>query len=713
MNIQSLNGLWDYRVSNGKTKKIKVPFSTLAVGCFTVEKTFNLSYNYNKVFIKFDRITYSAKVTLNDKFLGELGPYSEYEFDISDIALKKGNKLKVEVLDLTPEFGPSEGWENYGGIISNVSILYRDGTYIDDVYFHTKLKNNYLDADYVLDFTHCGEVKGTFKVALLFNGKIVDSFTVPVGTLSVTREVLGVNLWSPDHPNLYLLRVDLIYDGKVLDTFIDEVGFREFSCNRHRFLLNGKEVFLQGVCRHEMIGDYGHTVPIKLVKKDLLRIKKEGCNYIRLVHYPHDKSVLKLCDRIGLMTSEEPGLWWSDTSNKSIHDGSIEVLKRTIKRDRNHPSIVFWLCFNECLFTESFLVDSAKVCKQLDPYRLVSGANCMSDEDTLKYYNLCGFDFYTMHPYSAGYERAENSARILHDKPLMFTEWGGFFVYDNPHLIKDFIDKFIFLYNQNSDEGALAGACFWYWREVNDFGRGEPACIDGTLKEALVDKNGKKTLIYDAYFNAYKAVKKSYDDLFSYKLIDKKPIPKKQFICNAKTDIDRLIKTAAMPDIKKLHYSRYRKIVKGPVLRTPLTGLSSVPYALYDGDELLFNGGFTTDKLTLIGATSILKGYPYLGALGEVGANINVYYKDGDVFNYPLKNGEDFTSAFTHIASSRVNPVAKNATKFLEFSYDKNFENYLINRLVVKLPYKKEVSKITITSQKNGYVLLFYGIFAN
>ena len=123
MKIQSLNGWWDYRVLGGRQKKIKVPFSSLAVGRFYCEKTFSLKYKSDKIFIKFDRITYQANVTLNGKFLGVLGPYAEYFFDVTDIVKKCDNRIVVEVFDLTPKFGPSEGWENYGGIIGDVNVL--------------------------------------------------------------------------------------------------------------------------------------------------------------------------------------------------------------------------------------------------------------------------------------------------------------------------------------------------------------------------------------------------------------------------------------------------------------------------------------------------------------------------------------------------------------------------------------------------------------
>ena len=122
----------------------------------------------------------------------------------------------------------------------------------------------------------------------------------------------------------------------------------------------------------------------------------------------------------------------------------------------------------------------------------------MSNEDTLIHFNRCGFDFYTMHPYSDTFEKSARAARILHDKPLLFTEWGGYHVFDNPAYMRESLRKMAALYHANSDEGALAGAFLWCWADVNDFNRGAP-CIDGVLPEGIVTKDRQKHICYDTF----------------------------------------------------------------------------------------------------------------------------------------------------------------------------------------------------------------------
>ena len=197
-----------------------------------------------------------------------------------------------------------------------------------------------------------------YEITLLKDGETIAEYVQD--SKAKTTVVNDVHPWSPDDPTLYTLSVKMIEDGRILDTYEASVGFRFLSTDRHRFLLNGKPLFLRGVCKHEMIGRSGHCPSDADMERDMRMIKDMGCNFVRLVHYPHNKKILEIADRIGLFVSEEPGLWWSDTSNPEIANGSIEVLKRTIKRDKNHVSVAFWLCFNECRFTEDFLVRSAK-----------------------------------------------------------------------------------------------------------------------------------------------------------------------------------------------------------------------------------------------------------------------------------------------------------------------------------------------------------------
>ena len=710
----SLNGEWLYRIGHGKTSPITVPFSRSPVGHSECIRYFDLTENAPRVFLKFDGITYYAKVLLNGVELGEMLPYCEYEFEITECVKPTHNELTVELEDIDRAFGPSEGWENFGGIIRDVHLLYREKQYIKRVFFHAELEADYKNASMQVEIEADCEEGDQFQIELLDQNAPILSYTHGVGkTLAVP--VKDVKLWSPDTPYLYSLRVCLLSGGHPVDESACAVGFRSVTTERHRFLLNGKPLFFKGVCKHEMIGDSGHCPTLAQMEKDMRMIKDMGCNFVRLVHYPHNKKILELADRMGLMVSEEPGLWWADTANPEVKEGSKEVLKRTILRDRNHPSIAFWLCFNECRFTKEYLLESAAVCRQYDPTRLVSGANCMNDEDTYYYYNLCGFDFYTMHPYASSFKRSRKSAKVLYDKPLMFTEWGGYYVYNNPDLLLFFMKQMNELYHQNSDEGALAGATFWFFAELNDFNRDKPACIDGVLREGLVDSNRNPTVIFDTFCQGLKlfgTTPTDAEETFWYEGEIAQSLAGVQGLsCAQETDRKALLATI-QADTATKGSERKRKIKHGPFLLSSRL-LSRVPYTVTADKTLVWEGNGPAKTVTVIGLTSPTNGYPLGGAYGEEACVCTVVYEDGTTQAVPLQNGVHLTTAFTLNGSSRIDPLAELAERFAQFGYDKNFERYVINRLDIATQSEAAISRIEFKTTGDRYLPLIYGVFTH
>ena len=700
---RSLNGTWLRRVGMCEEKECTVPYSTLPVGRSFCRRVFTVEKGFKRLFLRFDGITYHADVFLNGEHIGEMLPYCEYEFEITDKAAVGENELGVEIEDIDLPFGPTPGWENFGGIIRGVSLIYRDESYISNVFFKSKLINGYRDATVNTEISVDGVDNGVLTVELTdADGKTVLSYETEQGSAPGVT-VNGVHLWSPDEPYLYTLSVKLTVDGTVTDEYTCKVGFRELKCLRHRFLFNGSPLFLKGVCKHEMIGDSGHAVTPEMIEKDMLRIKATGVNFVRLVHYPHCKETLEIADRIGLMVSEEPGLWWSDTSDERVANGSLEVLRRTVIRDRNHASILFWLCFNECRFTEKFLIDSAELCRKYDPTRPVSGANCMSDEDTLIYFNKCGFDFYTMHPYSSTVDRFTQVAKILHDKPLVFTEWGGYHVFDKPEFMTECIRQMVQLYHANSDKGALAGAFIWCWADVNDFCRGFP-CRDGVLPEGLVTMEREKHICYDVFCREIAA----FDRPCDYKALQEisgKPLT----AVSDGADFYSVIEGLNIERPKQFMTMRPYRVSQGQRLKK-VDGIYNVPKLVTDTDSVAFEGEGMTDTVTLIGATGINKGYPISGGFGEEVASVTVYF-DGGEKSFILRNGREFTASYMLLGSSRIDPIADGVTRFAEFSYDKNIEQYVINRLELRLDGMKKVRRVEIASAGNGYISAFYGAF--
>ncbi len=734
MMTQCLDGTWRYRIGNGPYTVKKVPFSAHCVGRSEVCTTFDRENRQPRAFLQFEGITYHGTVYLNGQLLGDMLPYSRYTFEITDIIRDKCNELSVILEDIHVPFGPSEGWENYGGIIRSVSVFYRGEGVINDITWVAKLNED-------LDTAACtiyAETDAPEDAKVIY--ELTDREGCPVHTettspgKSCTFEVECPVLWSPDMPYLYTLTTTVMANDTISDHKVQKVGFKAFRTKDRRFVLNGKPLFLVGVCRHDLYGDNGHTADYAEIRRDMELIKSAGVNFVRLVHYPHDERVLDMADELGLLISEEPGLWWSDMHNKEICEGSLEVLRRTVKRDKNHISVAFWLSFNECIFTEEYLKDAIRVCREEDPYHMVSGANCMSIDMTKDFFTRCSMDFFTMHPYAPTPDLMKEHAEALGtlDRPLMFTEWGGYFVHDNPALLTRFIDYLKECWRNKGDKPVIAGACLWMWAEMFEFSRAEPACADGILHESLVDRFRNPGPNFEAFRRAFAdinyPVSTEYIELETLLLCETgKTVPIDILKYQQDDELWEEACEAARQPIEKFYYKfkRERNIKRGPRMAFKdmfnpniemLAGINTSifrpahPIVIPFGKSVTIPVGQTARAVYFFGNVSLPKGWPISGEYGEEIGGYTIRYADGTSTKRILKNGEDITTVTGVFGPSRIDPRAANAPRVLSFSHDYDREQYHINLLKVETKSDAPITEINIWVTAPDYYLLTYGI---
>ncbi len=730
---QLLSGWWDYRIADGRFIKKQIPYSDPPVGFAECRKDFDLDKTASgkRAFLVFDGITYSAEVTLNGRSLGKMLPYCEYRYEITDIAKAEGNLLSVIIRDTEIVFGAGEGWENYSGITRDVYVEYVSESFIENVFFHNAVNAEMTAADCVAEIKVDGVTEGvSAKLKLLDKGGRIafsDTTALTGEKTDVVWTVEDPILWSPDCPTLYTLEIELIKDGRAIDTYSHKVGFKRLETKGKRFYLNGSPFFLLGVCRHEIFGEKGHMLTDDEIRQDLTMIKNLGCNYCRLVHYPHRKKTLEIADEIGLFVSEEPGLWWSDMKDQTIVEASLEVLRRTVTRDRNHVSVAFWLSFNECIFTPEFIKESGRVCRQYDPYRMVSGANCMSIEMTKQYFKECGFDFYTMHPYHTDPWRMTQCAKELTDMPLVFTEWGGHPVFNSPFHMKQFITEVVRLWQNDETQEVVTGASFWCFSEMYEINRAAPACYDGLQCEGLVDRFRKPNIGYHTFRDEF--AKLHTKQTVPYFLTTEKFLAEKEkyttvdLTAIVNTDEQKeafaaMMKKAAEP-IPRFYFEcrNVRHMKSGPVLPEDIKVLGQLPVNLskkpiiveYE-KNLSFEIGAITDKIHLIGMTSMPKGYPIDGVFGEKMGEIVTTYSDGSETVTDLRNGYEITTACAWYGPSRINPVASEAPRAIKFINDMDREHFVANLYSLAADHSKKVEKITLRVTAEGYDLLLYGV---
>ncbi len=383
-----LNGEWELRLDGQPYDVVEVPSSLHPTGFYTLGRSFALPRlgRGERVFVHFDAITYCGRLSVNGKPMGKMGPYVPYEFEFTSSAKEGDNQVEVEIADVTawPDgtgkdeiaIGVNPGWEAYGGIIRDVWAEIRPVSFIENVRLAYKLSPDYgkvtLQPRVMVSSTEAGS--GTVEVVLKHRGVEVGRSSKPArlkagaNDIELEFELKDPCLWSPEEPNLYELSAHL-KSGTVEDSWTCNTGFRDLRVEGREFRLNGKRLVLCGVARHDMWKEQGFTLTRQQQEMDMRMIKMLGCNYIRLVHYPHDRRIVELAEELGMLVSEEPGYWNMDfnTMPRSEVELGFQILETTIRRDWNSPAVGIWLLSNECTLTTEVLKEGKERCNRLDP----------------------------------------------------------------------------------------------------------------------------------------------------------------------------------------------------------------------------------------------------------------------------------------------------------------------------------------------------------
>lgn len=401
-------------------------------GTVWYQRDFSLKKNPDRRYlVHFGAVNYRAIVYINGIRVGEHeGGFTPFQFDITD-QVRDGDNFIVVKADnrREPDYVPTVNfdWWNFGGITRSVRIL--------------ELPEQYL-ADYSLLLSGTGQVEGWVRVTGsggrvsldvdgLIGGLAIDIDNEGFGSFSVEATP---ELWSPESPRLY--DVEWRYNGEIVN---DRVGFRSVAVDGTDILLNGKPVFLRGVCLHEETPAGGSRAWSEEHARQLLASVKElGANFVRLAHYPHNENMLRVADEMGLLVwSEIPVYWTVAFTNPAVYEKAEQQLTEMIERDRNRASIVLWSIANETPDVAGrleFLTGLAAKARSLDDSRLITAAldthtsldGAMLIEDPL----AAVVDVIGVNSYCGWYVGTPESCTDWtwvseYDKPVIMSEFGG------------------------------------------------------------------------------------------------------------------------------------------------------------------------------------------------------------------------------------------------------------------------------------------------
>jgi beta-glucuronidase len=434
--------LVEYNFATSPTMNIPSDWNSVDKSFFFYEGTmwFKKDFVYKKAaqtkgILYFGAVNYDAKVYVNGKFIGHhVGGYTPFNFDVTDELVDGNNFVVVKVdnkrhKDNVPTVNMD--WWNYGGITREVVLSQVPDTYIEDYLIQ-------------LDKTKKGQISGWVKLNNSFASK---SLSIKIPELKINQNIVTDEkgmayfsvkanpvLWTPENPKLYNVIVN-----NVAESITDKIGFRTIETKGKEILLNGKKVFLRGISIHEEAPFRQGRAWAKEDAVTLLTWAKElGCNYVRLAHYPHNETMVREAEKMGLMVwSEVPVYWTISWTNPDAYTNAENQLHDMIYRDKNRCAVVIWSIANETPHGDDrdiFLSKLAKYARQQDNTRLISMAmevtksanNINTLQDNMNEY----VDVVSFNQYVGWYRDTNESCKTMkwivpYNKPVIISEFGG------------------------------------------------------------------------------------------------------------------------------------------------------------------------------------------------------------------------------------------------------------------------------------------------
>lgn len=385
--MRSLNGEWALKVIEGTADTDEVPaqdgsWGKIPVpGCWeaygycqpSYDKANPLTGYYRTTFsvptewkgkrivLRLDGVLYGYNLWINGKKAGSWrSGYNTALFDITPYINKKrgSQELAMRVITRFPgsDFDYNDDWAP-SGIFRDVTLMAVPETHLSDLTIHAKLS---------------GEVSVDTEITNAKKGTTVKHEIYDMqGNMVGTSKVDNPQLWTAETPYLYTLRTMLMQKKDTLQVFTNRFGFRETTIEGNVLKLNGKPIKLRGVTCHSTDPVTVKVINEASILRDMKLMKEASVNYIRTSHYPREPRFYELADSLGFYVIDEVPFGFGDKllSDTAYYPVLQQRAQATIRRDKNHPSVIIWSLGNENPLTDICIRLGEYVSSELDPSR--------------------------------------------------------------------------------------------------------------------------------------------------------------------------------------------------------------------------------------------------------------------------------------------------------------------------------------------------------
>jgi beta-galactosidase/beta-glucuronidase len=378
------HGAWQLPSDVSFDKEILVPFApeTPASGLGVIEphrvcwyqRTFSAPqlHGEDRLMLNFGAVDHQARVWVNGHLAAEHeGGYTPFSTDVTTLLQAGEQVITVRAEDHPGDLGQPRGKQDWQpephvvwyprttGIWQTVWLEVVPAVRIAAVHWRADVPAWALDLEVRIEQPPATVTEGLELVVTLESAGRRLARDIYAGDGDLLRRRIGLRdgghenvrselLWSPESPTLIDASLTLrrARDGAELDSVESYTAMRSTRVERGRFLLNERPLQLRLVLDQGYWPQSGLTAPnLEAIERDIELTQELGFNGVRKHQKVEDPRFLRAADERGLLV-------WEELPSAYVFESrSIERLTRLwleiLERDRSHPCIVAWVCFNE------------------------------------------------------------------------------------------------------------------------------------------------------------------------------------------------------------------------------------------------------------------------------------------------------------------------------------------------------------------------------
>ena len=384
---------------------------------------------------------------------------SPAEFDVTKYMRRGKNKIAVEVYWWCDgSYLEDQDMWRLSGIFRPVQLWVRPLTHISDYHVTAVPNDNYSMAKVKANISLCNvgkKARKNLRVVWKIEGhewvEVVKKIAAGDTTIVEIEYTMNApKLWSAEKPNLYPFSIELRDQNDcVIEHFDYHLGVKKVEIVGEVFKINGKNVKLRGVNRHDHHPRTGRYVDDATYEEDIRLMKQANINFLRTSHYPDREYLYELCDRWGIFVMDEANhethgygyanhVMGEDLTFQKAHVDRAESL---VKRDFNHPCVILWSLGNEGGVGPNIEAMYNKV-RELDQTR-------PPFYDSDRRYSSIYDDSY-LYP-----DELREQAKKVTDKPFMMREYA--------HAMGNSVGNLKEYWDVIYADSSICGAAIWDW----------------------------------------------------------------------------------------------------------------------------------------------------------------------------------------------------------------------------------------------------------